>query len=79
MSTQLNAGRAPVRLRDTSIDDVHVELLFELDEFDRPWARSLRAGANRLYRIHHGLLLLLLISACWRWRERNQQGTCRMH
>jgi hypothetical protein len=59
-----------MRLRDGSIDDVHLELLVELDDLDRPWARSVRAVANRLYRTHRGLLLLL-IGMCWRWRRRN--------
>jgi hypothetical protein len=39
-----------MRLRDRSIDDAHLELLLELDDLDRPWARSVRAAANRLYR-----------------------------
>jgi hypothetical protein len=58
-----------VKLRSASIDDVHLELLIELDDFDQPWARSLRAAANRLYRMHHALLLLA-INWCWRWRRR---------
>jgi hypothetical protein len=51
-----------MRLRDASIDDVHLELLLVIDEAggDR-WTRLVWALANRANRAHRHALLLIRI------------------
>ena len=51
-----------MKLRSSPIDDIHLELLMQLDEVGSHqwWAQLIRAAANAVYRRHRDALLWLM-------------------
>jgi hypothetical protein len=54
-----------MKLRSAPLDDCHIEALVWLDDSGRPWAHHVRTAVNGLYRVHRGLLMLI-IRFCWK-------------